>query len=128
MENPFSNVPPVEVTIKGTGNGMPLLDGQVIKTPDHQPDLIIKIAQPIRSLLVGFVADFLKAWAGLIGAAMTPLGGKLLYASDFWHMLFTCASLAVAGPAFSLITNVSTIFSALKEKYPLVVNMLGGKE
>lgn len=112
---------PVAVTIIGTGDGgTPLTTGTVATTPDHQPNLIAVVVTPLRAIVVRFANQFFTTLVGLVGAGMTPAGGRLLHATDFYHLVMICASLSVAGAGFGLIKDLVTIFGRLENKYPLL--------
>lgn len=114
-------IPPLPVTIIGTGDGgvPPTPSGTVIITPDHQANLVLNVVTPIAAILVRFVNTFLTALVGLVTAGITPVGSHLLYTSDFFHLLLTCASLALPGAGLGLIKDCVTIFGKLEGKYPL---------
>ena len=112
--------PPVTVAIIGTGDGgTPLTSGVTAVTPGHQPNLIVTLVTPLVAILVRFVNQFLTTLVGLVGAGMTPAGGRILHADDFVHLVLTCASLSIAGAGFALIKDCVTIFSKLEQKYPV---------
>ncbi len=114
---------PVVVTVIGTGTGdggAPIQDGQMLKTPDHQPNLIVQVVTPAMAILVRFVNTFLTQLVGLLVAAMTPVGGKLLYTGDFIEALVLCSSLALPGAALGLIKDCITVFARLEQKFPLM--------
>jgi len=125
MSEPQSTIPipPVQVTVVGSGDLVkgtsPLTTGTVATTPDHQPNIAVTVIGPLLAIMVRFGNTFLVALLGLLVAAMTPAGGKLLYTSDFFTMLLTCSSLAFPGAILGLIKDMITIFGRLESKYPL---------
>lgn len=125
MSEPNSTIPipPVQVTMVDSGirlaGASPLTDGTIATTPDHQPNLRVTVIGPIQAIAVRFAYAFLTALVGLLVAAMTPAGGKLLYTSDFFSLLLTCGSLALPGAALGLLKDLVTIFGRLEAKYPL---------
>lgn len=118
-------VEPIKIAViaggpTGPGTTMPST-GTVLPTPGaQQPNVVVQVVMPLVAILVRFLSAYLTALVGLVGAGMTPLGGKLLYTTDFYHMVLTCASLAVAGPAFGVLKDFVTIFSGLEKKFPLL--------
>lgn len=115
-------IPPVQVAIIGTGTGdggAPLRTGTVAVTPDHQPNLVTTIVPPLVAILVRFVNLFLTTLVGLVMASMTPAGGKVLYTSDFVHLVMLCASLALPAAAVGFFKDLITVFGRLEGKYPL---------
>lgn len=121
-------IPPIPVSIIATHNeetpGAPLKQGVTATTPDHQPNLVVNIVTPLMAVLVRFVNQFLTTLVGLVGAGMTPAGGKLLQATDFYHLVLTCAGLSIAGAGFGLIKDLVTVFGRLENKYPLLTGSI----
>lgn len=125
MSEPTSMIPipPVQVTMVDSGirlaGASPLNTGTVAMTPDHQPNIVVTVIGPLQAIAVRFGYAFLTALVGLLVAAMTPAGGKLLYTADFLSLLMTCASLALPGAALGLLKDLVTIFGRLEARYPL---------
>jgi hypothetical protein len=119
-------IAPVKVTIIGTGTG----DGGVLPprtlavTPDHLPNLMVRVISPLMAITVRFVNLFLTTFVGLVVAGVTPEGGKLLYTSDFFHLVLTCASLSIPGAAIGLFKDLITVFGRLEGKYPLATGQV----
>lgn len=116
--------PVVPVTIIGTGDGtLPvsgmssLTDGTPAVTPDHQPNLVIKVVTPAMAILVRFLNGYLTVMVGLVAAGMTS---NLIPAVDFYHLLLACAKLSLAGPALGALKDCVTIFGRLEQKFPLM--------
>lgn len=114
-------MPTIGVAVVATPDtpGSPLQSGVTAVTPDHQPNLVITLVGPLMAILVRFVNQFLTTLVGLVGAGMTPAGGRILRADDFLHLVLTCASLSIAGAGFALIKDCVTIFSSLERRFPL---------
>lgn len=118
-------IKPVKVVVigtgdgKGDGKGAPLTSDTVAMTPDHQPNLVVKVIGPALALFVRFINLFLTSFVGLVVAGMTPAGGKVLYTSDFMHLVVLCASLALPGAALGFFKDLVTVFGRLEGKYPL---------
>ena len=119
-------IPPVSVAIiGGTGDGgAPLTSNTLATTPDHQPNLIVTVIQPVVAILVRFVNLFLTTLVGLVMAGMTPAGGRLLYTGDFLHMFALCASLAFPGAAVGLVKDCITVFGRMEQKFPLATGSI----
>lgn len=103
-------------TDTGTGDGSPMRSGQVLVTPDHQPNLVIRVVTPIVALSIRFANAYLTALVGLVLAGMTT---DALGTQDFTHLVVKCASLSLAGPAVALAKDLITILSGLERKFPL---------
>jgi hypothetical protein len=118
-----TNLEPVLVTVMGTGSTKPefLPSGTVAETPGStQPNLIVRVIRPFVGIAVRFGFTFFGQVAGLLMAAMTPQGSKILYTGDFFELLLTCASLSVPWAMLDLIKNLVTVFKGLENKYPLL--------
>ena len=112
-------IEPITVTVVGgTGDGgaSPLTTGTVGTTPDHQPNIVVKVVTPLATLVIRFVNNFFIIFIPLVGAGM---GSDLLPATDFENLVIKCAKLAVGAAAFAFIKDVATIFSGLERKFPL---------
>ncbi len=126
VENTVGPIAPVEVAIIGTPppSGAPLETGTVATTPDHHPDVVMRVVTPIMAIFVRFANLYLTTLVGLLVAAMTPIGGKLLYSKDFWHMFMLCSSLAFPGAFLGLLKDLITVFGRLEGKYPLATGSI----
>jgi hypothetical protein len=116
-------VPPVQTTVVGIGTASPqfLPTGTVATTPGAaQPNIIINVVGPLIALTSRFLNLFGVTFLGLITAAYSPAGGKLLYTGDFFHMVVTCANLSLPVATLGLVKNLVTIFAQLEQKYPLL--------
>lgn len=114
-------VEPVQVAVIGTGDGRRLASGtEAITDGAHEPNIVVTVVQPIAAITIRFVNVFLVQLVGLLIAGMTPAGAKLLYTTDFFHLLLTCASLAVPGAALGFFKDLVTVFGKLEQKYPLL--------
>jgi hypothetical protein len=115
---------PLQVSVIGlTG---PIPPGPVtIATPDpHQPNLVVTVIGPVLAIVIRFANTFLLQFSGLIAAGLTPVGGKLLYTSDFLHLALVCASLSLPGAGVGLIKDLVTVFGKLEGKYPLLTGSI----
>lgn len=126
--NPPTPVPPVTVTVIGAedrrSTDVPLTSGTVATTPDHLPNVVVNVVQPAAAIAVRFVNLYLTTLVGLLVAAMTPVGGKLLYTKDFWHMILLCGSLAFPGAFLGFLKDLITVFGRLEGKYPLATGSI----
>ncbi len=116
-------VEPVTVTMVGVGSTDTkfLPSGTVATTPGStQPDVVLNVVQPVVAITVRFGNLFGTTLVGLLVAAMTPAGGKLLYTGDFLHMVTLCANLSLPVAALGLIKDLVTLFGRLENKYPLL--------
>lgn len=114
-------IDPVTVTVIGTGDASRLPPTTEAETPGaHDPNVIIRAIQPFVAIAVRFVNVFLTQLAGLVVAGMTSAGGKLLYTSDFYHLILICASLSLPGAGIAFIKDLVTVFGRLEQKYPLL--------
>jgi hypothetical protein len=106
--------------IGGTGEGgAPLTTGTVGQTPDHQPNIVVKVVQPIIAILVRFGHTFLLTFSGSIGLSLTPVGGQLMPASDLEQRLTHAALIGLSAAAAGLLKDLITIFGRLENKYPI---------
>ncbi len=119
-------IKPVTVSIVGIPPeaGAALETGMLLKTADHHPDVGLRVITPIIAILVRFANLYLTTLVGLLVAAMTPIGGKLLYSKDFWHMFMLCSSLAFPGAFLGLLKDLITVFGRLEGKYPLATGSI----
>ncbi len=117
-----TEIKPLTVTIVGggTGDGSPLQSGTVLQTPDHQPNVIVKIITPLLAILIREANVFLYAMSGFIAGGSTPAGNKLLGAPDFVHLCWIAAGFAVAPTGIAAIKDGITLLSGLEKKYPLL--------
>lgn len=109
----------LQTTVVAAGD-VPAQTSAVAVTPGTNPDIVVNVVRPALALVVRFCNAFLTTWAGLVVAAMTPAGGRLLYTTDFLHTAAICASLAFPGAAVALIKDLVTIFGKLETKFPLM--------
>lgn len=110
-------VPVISSLSTGTGDGNPIQDKTVLKTPDRQPDVRIHIVSTTMAVVVRFLNGYATTLVGLVTAGMTS---NAIPASDFADLLLKCAALSIAGPALGAIKDVITILTKLEAKYPLL--------
>jgi hypothetical protein len=111
-------MPPVPVTVIGTGDG--LVQGAKATTPPDQPNIVVNVVQPIVAIAVRCAYLFVTTLVGLLVAGMTPDGAKLLYTSDFWHLLITCANLSIPVAGLGFLKDLVTVLGKLEGRYPLL--------
>jgi hypothetical protein len=118
-------IPPVEVTVIGSMKDVVPTTGTVATTPGpHQPNVIVTVITPLVAIFVRFSNTFFISLVGLLTAAMTPAGSHLLYTSDFYHLLITCANLSIPVSGLGLIKDLVTVFGKLEQKYPLATGSI----
>ena len=108
-------VPPVPVTIIGTGDG--LVTGTKATTPHDQPNIVVNVVQPVVALALRFVNVYIGNVVGLLAVGITS---HELPASDFYDLLLKCMGLAVAGAVVLTLKDVVTVTAKLEQKYPLL--------
>lgn len=116
-------VQPIQTTVVGVGPASPqfLPSGTVAETPGvNQPDVVVNVVRPIIAIASRFGNLFGVTFIGLLTAAMTPSGGKLLFTGDWAHMLLTCANLSLPVAGLGFFKDLLTIFARLENKYPLL--------
>ena len=112
-------LPPVAVTIIGTGDGQVVpATGTIATTPGpSQPNLLVTVVTPLMAIVIRFVNVYVGMLVGLLGAAMTS---NALPAPDFGHLVLKCASLAIGGAVVLSLKDVITVLGGLERKYPLL--------
>jgi hypothetical protein len=111
-------LPRVTLATVDTGHG--LADCTKATTPRGQPNIIVRVIPKVIALANRFAFTFGGQLSGLLAAAMTPAGAKLLYTSDFWHLLVLCSSLSLPWAVASLVKDLVTLSKNLEGKYPLL--------
>ncbi len=111
-------VEPVTVTVVASADASRLQQGTVATTPGiHAPNIIVSVVPPILAVAIRFANAFLTALLGILTGAMAS---DIIPASDFLHLVYKCAGLAVAGAGVGLIKDLITIFGRLEQKNPLL--------
>lgn len=106
---------PVVVTV--SSNSLPASsEAGVIVTPMGQPNVYLKVVEPITIVGVRALRTFLQALLGLLTAGL--VSPSTLGAKDFLHLLATCASLAVAPAVVCIIQNVIELTARFDQKHP----------
>ncbi len=100
----------------GTGDGSPLKTGVVGTTPDHLPNLAVRVVSPIMAILIRFVNTYLTFIVGTVTAGMTS---NLLPYHDFMTLLVFALKLGLSGSILAALKDCITIFGRLEGKFPL---------
>jgi hypothetical protein len=112
-------IPPVQVAvIGGTGDGSPLTTGTTATTPDHQPNLVLKVISPLAAIVTRGINLFLTTWVALVTAGQTGIGTTLL-PHEFYPLALTCAKVAGVAVLIGAAKDTITIFSKLERNFPL---------
>jgi len=104
------------VVMGGTGTGTG--DGQVIITPQGQPNIILKVVTPFMVLLIRAAKTYVQTLSGLMATSISGSASQILPAGDFFHTLTVCAGLSIGAAVMSILTNLPILFSELGEKFP----------
>ena len=112
-------VEPVLVTMigTGTGTGAPITNGTTAVTPDHMPNVIVRVVSPVVAVAIRFAHAYLTTLLGLVTVGLTT---DALPAADFVHLVQRCAELSLAGPGVALGKDLLTLLGDLEKKYPLL--------
>lgn len=106
---------PVTVTVSSMALGMGTGSGTII-TPTGQPNIIIKVVQPLMLVFVRATRVFLQTLLGLVTAGLAA--PKALPTQDFMHLLVLCASLSLAPAVVCIIQNTIELLGKLDQAYP----------
>lgn len=110
-------VDPVRATVIGTGDGGRLPSGTLAVTASaNQPNVVVNVITPLAAITIRFINTFLTGLLGILTGAMAT---NVIQASDFLHLVYKCAGLAVAGAGMGLIKDLVTVFGRLEGKFPL---------
>lgn len=120
---PLVHIEPVLVTLIGTKNDVIPTTGTVALTPGAgQPNIVVqRIITPLVAIGVRFANTFLTALLGILTGAMAT---NVIQASDFLHLVYKCAGLAVAGAGMGLIKDLVTVFGKLEQQNPLLTGSI----
>lgn len=112
-------IPPITVTMIGNVPNVatPIPSGTVLNTPDHQPNVIVKVVTPIKAITIRFINAYLTMLVSLVGAGMTT---NIIPADDFLHLVLKCATLALASAGLGLLKDLVTVFGKLEQSNPLL--------
>ncbi len=112
-------VPPVLVTLVGTGDGgsPPTPTGTVLVTPDSQPNVILTVVTPIVAILIRASNAFCVSLAGSLMAG--GLTQKVLPHDTFLDLVYPSIFLAGCIAGVGILKDSATVFSGLEKKFPL---------
>lgn len=119
----------VSVPIVGTGEtANPIPNGTVAVTPGAMPDVVVNIISPVIAISVRFINLFLASLLGFLTLKMFPAGNNAVLQAiqglDFWHLIVTGSSMALAPAGYGLVKDLITIFGRLERKYPLATGSI----
>lgn len=110
---------PVVVTV--SANSLPASsEPGVILTPAGQPNVYLKVIEPVTIVGVRALRTFLQTLLGLLTAGL--ISPTTLGASDFGHLLLTCASLSVAPAVICIIQNVIELMAKFDQSHPTMTS------
>lgn len=128
---PEEVIKPLPVTLIGVrepGTGAPIKDGQIIVTPDHQPNLVARVFSPFLALGIRTLYVYATALLGFLTTAMIPPGDnpvlKAMHAMEFTQLLYTAAGVAIAPAGYELVKSVVTILGRLERSHPLATGSI----
>ncbi len=111
-------VPPVAVTIIGTGDGhAPTLAGTIATTPGQQPNLIVNVVTPLVAITVRFCNAFCVAFVGALTAG--GLGQTVMPHGNLLDIIKPSVILALSLAGVGFLKDCATVFSGLEKKFPL---------
>lgn len=116
-----TTIQPVAVAMIGGQHDGAIPSGTVVTTPGHQPNLIVQVVTPIAAIAIRFTNTFLTSLIGIVTGAMST---DVIQASDFLHLVYKCAGLAIAGATIGLLKDLVTVFGKLEGKYPLATGSI----
>lgn len=111
---------PVTVISAGTGDGSPMVNGQIIPTPDHQPNLVVRVVTPIVAILVRAISVFLNSLLGGLGL----VGGGTLTGTLPWATWRVALAFAACAALVNMIQSAATIFGNLEKNHPLLTGSI----
>ncbi len=117
-------IPPMMATVIGSGTGdggSPLPDRTVLVTPDHQPNVIVRVVQPVVAIMIRAINTFLTTMVGVLTAEATT---NVIPWSTFEDMVAKAALVALAPTALGLLKDCITVFGKLEQKYPLMTGSI----
>lgn len=116
--------PPVAIVMSRTGTGDGLPNNTVATTPDHLPNVIIKVITPLASILIRSLRVFIQTLLGGLGGAGlvagTGVGQKYLPFYDFRQALTLSASIAVTAAIVCALQNTGELLGDLDQRFPLL--------
>jgi len=112
-------IEPVVVTMvgTGTGDGAPIPNGSLLKTPDHQPNIVVQVVTPLAAMAIRFANSYVTTLIGLVTVGLTT---DAISAPDFGSLVWKCSGYSLAGPSVALLKDAVTILTNLEKKFPLL--------
>jgi hypothetical protein len=101
----------------GTGDGAPIPSGTVLKTPDHQPNVVVQVVTPIVAVAVRAGNTFCVSVVATLTAG--GLTGSVLPHADMAGLLRSAVILAASIAGVGALKDIATIFSGLEKRFPL---------
>ena len=102
----------------GTGDGSPTPQNQLVVTSEGQHNVILKFISPTLAITVRFIDTFLTVLLGVLTAA--GLANTLIPFTDFKDLVMKGATVAATSAAYGLLKDLATLFTNLKQKFPLL--------
>jgi hypothetical protein len=115
----IENLPVTVIGVRTDNTGSPITNGQVIQTPDHQPNLVFQVIGPLTAILVRTLNAFVTTYIGIATAA--GLGGaSLVPYTNLKDLLIKSAVLSLSGAVLVFLKSVATILGDLEKNHPLL--------
>ena len=117
---PVAPIESIHVAVIGTGTGdggAPIPDGTILKTPDHQPNIVVQVVTPLAAMAIRFANSYVTTLIGLVTVGLTT---DALSAPDFGSLVWKCSGYSLAGPSVALLKDAVTILTNLEKKFPLL--------
>lgn len=118
--SPFEPLPVTVIGVRTEGTGAVIPNGQVITTPDHQPNLVVQVIRPSVAVLVRAGNVFLNTLLGGLGLTIAGTQVQSLAWASWKGALVIAASAAIVNTIQSLVT----IFGDLEKKHPLLTGSI----
>lgn len=117
---PVAPLPVNVIGVRTEGTGTPIADGQVVKTPDHHPDLVFSVVRPIVAILIRAAGAFLKALMGGLGLA----GGAAATGWIPWATWQAAIAFAVTAALIEAAWSAITVLNDLEKQHPLLTGSI----
>lgn len=107
---------PQVVNVVGTGDGG-ITRNVTATTPTDQPNLTVRYITKFEALAARFVNAYVVMLVALVGAGMTT---NIIPATDFVHLVWSCAQLSLAAAGLDALKGLATITSQWAKDHPLL--------
>lgn len=115
-EKPVPELPVTVIGVRTPDSGAPIVNGQVIQTPDSQPNLVVRVISPLVAVFVRAAKVFINTLLGGLGlTGVSAATGTLPWAS--WE---AAAATAASAAFVSILLNATTILGDLEKRFPLL--------